>query len=153
MGFRGYRCVRGGWCIAVALLSGGCGKDAPPPIVPVSGSVLLNGEPLSAAQVRFIPQIDVGAEYIATGVTDDQGRFTLQCNGQPGACATENAVTVSEADIPPQLQGEDAQRELAVYLRSLKNRPIPQDYASPASTPLHATVSEERPDYQLELKR
>ena len=81
----GYRFAAAGTCIALALFSQGCGKEPPPAIVPAQGTVLLDGAPLPNAQVRFIPNIGYGAEYIATGVTDDQGRFTLQCNGQPGA--------------------------------------------------------------------
>ncbi len=143
-----------GSCIAILLLGGGCGgKEPPPPIVPAQGVVLLAGKPLPTVQVRFIPQIEYGAEYIATGVTDDQGRFTLQCNGKQGACAIENTVTVVEADIPPRLQGEGAQLELAAYLRSLKNRPIPRSYASPATTTLRITVTEGQPEYTLELMR
>lgn len=141
------------WCIAIAMISDGCGKAPSAPIVPAQGVVMLNGAPLPNAQVRFIPELAVGSQYIASGVTNDQGRYTLQCNGQPGACAAENIVTVSEADIPPKLQGENAQRELAVYLRALKNRPIPQRYASPASSSLRLTVTEGQTDYKLDLKR
>jgi hypothetical protein len=140
-------------CVAIAVVGQGCGKEAPPPIVPAQGVVLLNGAPLAKAQVRFIPQIKFGPEYIAGGVTDEQGRYTLQCNGQSGACAVENTVTVSDADIPPKLLGENAQRELAVYLQSLKNRPIPQNYGSPVTTPLSVKVSEGQSEYKLELKR
>lgn len=139
--------------LAVVGTSGGCGEEPPPPIVPAKGVVLLNGAPLPQAQVRFIPQIEYGADYIASGVTDDRGRFTLQCNGQPGACASANIVLIGEADIPQHLQSENAQRELAKYLSSLKNRPIPPQYASLVSTPLHEAVSEGNAEFKFELKR
>ena len=143
------------WCLVLVLaLSGGCSKVAPPPsIVPAKGIVLLNGAPLAKAQVRFIPNIGFGADYIATGVTNDEGRYELTCHGQSGACAAENTVTVSEADIPPKLQGEDSQAELAVYLRTLTNRPIPKLYTTPVQTPLKVTVTEGQEEYKLELKR
>ena len=70
-----------------------------------------------------------------------------------GRSATENTVLVAEADIPAQYQGENRQRELAVYRRALKNRPIPQIYGSPVSTPLRVTVTEGQPDHKFELKR
>ena len=140
-------------CIAIAILSVGCRKEAPPPIVPAGGVVLLNGTPLAKAQVRFIPQIKFGPEFIAKGDTDEQGRYTLQCNGKQGACAVENVVTVTESEIPSRLLGESAQAELSVYLRSLKNRPIPQNYGSPATSPLHVTPAEGQTEYKLELKR
>lgn len=140
-------------CIAIAILSQGCRKEAPPPIVAAQGVVLLNGAPLPTAQVRFIPQIKFGPQFIATGVTDAQGRYSLTCNAQPGACAVENTVTVNEADIPARLQGENVQRELATYLQSLKNRPIPQNYGTPVTTPLSVKVTEGQSEYKLELKR
>jgi hypothetical protein len=142
-----------GGCIAFIAMTIGCGKAPPPTIVPVSGVVLLNGEPLPQAQVRLIPKTGYGAEYIAVAVTDEQGRFEPKCNGKPGACASENTIVVTEADIPPQYQGENRQRELAIYLRSLKNRPIPQAYASPVTTPLQLTIGENQADLKLELKR
>ena len=115
--------------------------------------MLLGGAPLPNAQVRFIPSISLGAEYIATGVTDTQGHYRLECNGQPGACATDHIVIVTEADIPVELQSENKQRELAVFLKSLKNRPIPKNYSTLVSTPLRVTVTEGNPEYKLELKR
>lgn len=148
-----YRLAIAGSFIASLLVLEGCGKEPPPPIAPAHGIVLINGAPLPNAQVRFIPQIDHGPEFIASGVTDEEGRFTLQCNGQPGACATENIVIISEADLPSELMGEDKQRELAAYRRALKNRPIPQLYATPVNTPLRVNVTEEQAEHQLELKR
>ena len=134
-------------------ISGGCNQPQAPSILPVQGQVLLNGKPLAKASVRFIPNIGFGADYIAVGDTDEQGRFQLTCHGQPGACATENTVTVSEADIPQHLKGENVQAQLAVYLRSLKNRPIPKNYATPVQTPLKVTVTKGQEEYNLELKR
>jgi hypothetical protein len=148
----GRRSLSAGCCIAILLLTNGC-KEPPPAILSAHGIVLLDGAPLPKANVRFIPQSKVGPEFIATGVTDDLGKYTLQCNGQPGACAGENIVLVAEGDIPKELQSETAQRELAAYLRTLKNRPIPPTYSSPVSSPLHAAVIEGQPEYKLELKR
>lgn len=145
-------------CRALVLTSivliGGCGGPSAPEIVPVTGQVLLNGKPLPKAQIRFIPiTLEVGSEYIATGTTDDNGEFTLMCKGQPGACVSEHAVTVSESDVPPELMGEDKQRELAAYRNSLANRPIPQLYASPVNNPLIVAVSQDQSEYTIELKR
>jgi hypothetical protein len=131
----------------------GCGKEPPPNIVPASGVVLLGGVPLPNAQVRLIPMIGFGPEYIASAVTDDAGKFELQCNGKPGACATENIVMIAEADIPREFQGENRQRELAGYLRSLKNRPIPPKYGSAASTPLKTSISAPQCELKFELVR
>ena len=96
-----------------------------------------------------------GAEYMATGRTDDQGRFRVECPAGPGACACENRVTVSNAPAPDKARGMSAaaQAELTRYMNGLNNRPIPADYSSAAKTPLVLTVTAERSEYLLELKR
>jgi hypothetical protein len=145
-------CAR--WLCGLAIVAcGGCAGEPPPAIVPAKGVVLLNKAPLAKAQIRFIPKVGFGPEYIAVGVTDDQGRYELTCQGQPGACAVENTVTVSEADIPPELLSENKQAEMAVYLRALKNRPIPKNYATPVQTPLTVNVTIGQSEYNLELTR
>jgi hypothetical protein len=140
--------------LAVVPLLAGCGgKAPPPPIVIVEGVVRLDGKPLNKAQVRFIPLIDHGPEYVASGVTDESGRFKLTCKGQPGACACQNRVLVTEADIPPHLQGEAAQLELARYFQALGGRPIPLKYGDLTQSPLAIDVKPEQKDYALDLTR
>jgi hypothetical protein len=138
---------------ALVALAAGCGKAPPPPIVEVEGVVCLGGKPLNKAQVRFIPLIDHGPEYVATGVTDEAGRFKLTCNGQAGACACENRVLVMEADIPARLQDEKAQLELARYFRSLGGRPIPPRYGSLTDSPLTVNVKADQKEYHFALTR
>ncbi len=135
-----------------ALLQAGCSSQ-PPAIIPAEGTVLLNGQPLPHAQVDFVPMIQgFGAEYIATATTDEKGRFKLTCNGGvPGACACENRVTVIEGPFPENVRGN--QTAEGRFLNTLSNRPIPIVYSSVANTPLIITVSAERTDYTLELKR
>jgi hypothetical protein len=137
--------------VAVLLiLVPGCAKP-PPDIVEVEGIVLLDGVPLNDVEVRFIPALELGPQYIARGVTAKDGRFTLSCNGRPGACACENHVTVTEAPIPANLRSEHAQKALAAYLQALGPRP-PQKYGNLALTTLVLTVDAGRKDYKLELE-
>jgi hypothetical protein len=139
--------------VAGVALSAGCGKAPPPPIVEAGGVVRLDGKPLNRVQVRFIPLIDYGPDYVATGVTDETGRFQLTCKGQPGACAGECRVLVTEADIPRHLQGEGAQLELAQYFRSLGGRPVPEKYGDLTRSDLTVTVTPDRKDYDFDLTR
>jgi hypothetical protein len=136
---------------ALLMLSAGC-KAPPPPIVPAEGIVLLDGVPLNNAEVRFIPMIEYGPEYIARGITGKDGRFTLTCKGEAGACACENRVLVVEADLPDRVRGANAQAELAEYLKSLGPRP-PQKYGNLVDSPLVMTVSASQGEYKLELTR
>jgi hypothetical protein len=140
--------------ILCAILHVGCGKTlpSPPPIVEVEGVVLLDGKPLNNVEVRFVPVVSCGVQYIARGVTNQQGQFTLTCKGQPGACACENRVLVLEAPLPAELKGENAQRQLIKYLKSLGDRPPPR-YANLAESPLTANVEAGKKEYKLELNR
>jgi len=139
-----------------ALVLSGCSKS-PPPAVPVEGVVTLNGKPLPNAEVQFVPMIKgFGAEYIAIGTTDEQGHFTLTCaNGQEGACACENKVTVTDPPTPESGRGMSGQAQMAAarFKAALKNRPIPERYGNLAQTPLSITVTADRKDYKLELSR
>jgi len=140
---------------AAALVLSGCSKS-PPPIVPVEGVVLLNGKPLPNASLQFIPtQSGLGMEYISVGTTDEFGRFWLSCNGQAGACAGENLVTVVEGPAPAGARGlsAEAQAEMSRYYAGLKNRPIPENYNSAARSPLKVVVTAAQSDYKIEMTR
>lgn len=56
---------------ALGLVAAGCNRN--PTRVPVSGQVLIDGEPLVHGQVAFIPE----SGRPSSGVLDEQGRFTL----------------------------------------------------------------------------
>jgi hypothetical protein len=138
---------------AVATLLVGCGGTAPPQIVEVEGVIRLEGKPLKNVAVRFVLFADSAMQYMATGVTDKEGRFKLTCNGQPGACVGQTRVLVSEGDIPRRLQLEDAQAELARYFKELGGRPIPARYGDLVSSPLIADVKADQREYTFDLKR
>lgn len=88
--------------VLVLLLLAGCtpGSSA---IVPVSGIVTLDGQPLAGANVSFQPITDkavAGQAGIGSyGKTDEQGRYTLRLidPDQPGALVGKHTVTVTTA--------------------------------------------------------
>jgi hypothetical protein len=141
-------------CALTAAWVAGCGKVSPP-IVKAEGVVRLGGKPLNKARVVFIPQIEGGQEYVASGLTDEVGRYRLTCNRQPGACAGENRVLILESDNPPELRGEslEVQAKLVQYRQSLGNRPIPGKYGTVVRSPLRATVTAEQTEYNFEITR
>jgi hypothetical protein len=143
---------RKAFVVVSALLLASC-KAPPPPIVEAGGVVRLENRPLKRAEVRFLPAIQYGPEYIAVGITDDDGRFTLTCKGQPGACLGENYVLIAEAPLPPELRGQNAQADLARYFQKLGGRPIPSKYSSLAENALAVTVAADRKEYNFDLTR
>jgi hypothetical protein len=146
--------LRNGMVTAAALaLLVGCGGTPPPQIVEAEGVIRLEGKPLKNVAVRFVPLDDGASQYMATGVTDKEGRFKLTCNGQPGACVGQNRVLVTEGDIPPRLQVEEAQLALARYFKELGGRPIPPRYGDLVNSPLIADVKAGQREYTFDLKR
>ena len=64
----------------------GCGGDAGdmPQVGTVTGTVTLDGQPVSEANIVFNP---VSGGRSATAVSDSSGKYTLQyLGGVPGAC-------------------------------------------------------------------
>ncbi|WP_146561521.1 hypothetical protein [Posidoniimonas corsicana] len=86
-------------CYAMVALASiaavGCG-DGGPKRVPVSGTVLIDGKPLTVGNVRFVPE---GARP-SYGQVDDEGRFTLSCfESGDGAVTGLHQVQVSASEI------------------------------------------------------
>lgn len=140
----------------VILPASGCGKPKPPPIVVVKGAITLNDAPLPSVRIRFMPTFPgFGAEVIAEGVSDAAGKYSLVCNGSPGACIGVHRVVVEEGPLPPGTTGEsgESQMKMTKYLQGLTNRPIPPHYGNLAQTPLTVEVKAGQTDYELKLKR
>lgn len=149
--------MRGCWVfvgLAAGLVAGCAGKVAAPEVTPAEGVVTLNGQPLPNARVTFTPTAaGLNGRAIATGVTDDQGRYQLTCDGKSGAAAGENSVTVTEGPAPEDVRGDEGQTKSREFAAKLKNRPIPPEYANVTKSPLKVTVKAGQKDYPLELKR
>ena len=73
----------------------GC-SDGRPARVTVSGQVLIDGEPLSQGNIKFVPE---GARPSAGSITED-GRFTLTCyDGNDGVVPGTHRVQISASEI------------------------------------------------------
>jgi hypothetical protein len=131
----------------------GCGRRLPS-VVPVQGTVLLDGKPLPKASVTFIPQLDrFGAESNSMAETDEEGRFTLTCTykGQPGAVVGKHVVVVTEAPPPKELRRVQDSRVLDQYRAKWGNRPIPPKYSSVSESPLQIEIKEGQGPVTIEL--
>lgn len=111
----------------------GCG-DTGPKLMKVSGTVTIDGEPLSLGVVRFIPE--QGEQSI--GPLDKEGRFVLKCRNEfLGAYPGRHRIAVYAGEI----LGETKIRWHA-----------PKKYAYPATTPLTETVEAPIEDMVIELE-
>ncbi|RUL86183.1 peptidase associated/transthyretin-like domain-containing protein [Tautonia sociabilis] len=81
--------------VGLLTLAAGCG-DAGPELVPVSGTVVVNGEPLARATVIFEPTDTEDPNLNSGGQTDEQGHFELQTiDGRKGAVVGNHRVTIT----------------------------------------------------------
>jgi hypothetical protein len=125
-------------------------------VVPVQGTVTLNGKPLPKASVTFVPQLDhFGAESNSTAVTDENGRFTLTCayNDQPGAIVGKHVVLVTESPLPDDLRNVRDARAIDRHRANLGNRPIPPQYSSVSQSPLQIEIKKGQESVTIELTR
>ncbi|MGB1927962.1 MAG: hypothetical protein ACPHO8_01555 [Mariniblastus sp.] len=142
-------------CCSFAVLLAGCSGGTSVEIVPVSGVLTLRGKPLPNAEIKLVPMADgLDGNFVASGVSDAKGEFTLRLPGkdESGCCACDCKVLVVEGPIPGD-RGEDEASimKAAKFLKSLKNRPIPKDYERLRSTPLTLTISADNPKIEVNL--
>ena len=123
--------------VTVALLAG-CGPRRAE-TYPLTGVVRFAGKPVEAATVSFFP---TGGRP-ANGVTDAAGRFQVRTwSAADGALPGEHVVCISK-QVPDPTAGADY-----LGLRHV----LPEQYASPARSPLRATVTANGPnDFAFEL--
>src|SRR5207249_460541 len=79
----------------------GCDRSADPSLVPVSGTVTADGQPLANATVTFIPK-DGTPGFGGTGKTDGSGKYTLagSRDNAPGIPPGEYRVAISKRLMP-----------------------------------------------------
>lgn len=127
---------------AALLWAIGCG-DAPsdaPKLVPVSGTVTLDGKALSRARVVFIPTGDTKG-FGSEGVTDEEGKYTLKGNrGGAGAVPGTYKVVISKR-IMPDGSEVPADDKTPPIDSPAKEKLLPQ-YSTPTTSTLTAKVPE-----------
>jgi hypothetical protein len=107
----------------------GCGG---PPLIPVSGKVLLDGQALTSGSVTFKPDESKGntSKVEPIGKIAEDGTYTLETNGKPGAPPGAYKVLVF-AQGPP-VNPKDPY--------SLTKQIINKKYVQEATTDLSVTV-------------
>ena len=83
------------YLLLMLVVAAGC-SDGRPKRVPVSGQVLIDGEPVRAGSIRFVPE---GARPSSSDL-DAEGRFTLRCfEKDDGAVLGTHRVEVAAREI------------------------------------------------------
>jgi hypothetical protein len=135
------------WSYVVATvlcicIFGGCNGNG---LVPVKGQVLLDGKPIENAAVMF-QQEGEGAGVPATGVTNQNGEFTLTTPGVgEGATLGMHGVTVVKSvNAEPNKKIEEGE-----IVRMKQETPI--KYASTKTSGLTVEVKRGMPHVELKL--
>jgi hypothetical protein len=121
---------------ALAIVAGCDSSTKGPQTYPVTGQVTLDGQPVAAADVAFLPSPSTPDAVPAQAVTDENGRFEVVSlfdqgrTSQAGMTAGTYGVQVTQLKPPPSNAG----------LSQAPRNMLPQKYASPATSGLSATV-------------
>ena len=135
--------------LALFTAVSGCGSNGPK-TEPVSGTIMLDGKPLDAAEVSFSPATPSGVA--AVGKTDASGNFTLTTfvgESFTGAVAGDYTVLVrkmeeqkvegaTSTDDPSYGQNSGGSGNPAKY--KPRKALVPAVYSDKATSPLKATV-------------
>lgn len=104
----------------------GCNNS--PNIVPVKGTVLLDGKPLEGAAVLFHPKAD---ERPAVGISDKRGTFHLTTRSQgDGAHVGLNKVSITKESDEPRLNDAEEVNDSEEGIQDF-TLITPAQYASP----------------------
>jgi hypothetical protein len=119
----------------VGIMMTGCGGPA---LVPVSGTVTLDGQPLAGAYVTFEP-VEGALELVSMGVTDTSGRYTLSCGEEPGAIPGKHRIqltTVAPGSHADELTALPQDRVPLHYQDGTLTRDVPEEGTDAADFPL-----------------
>ena len=123
--------------VVVLIICPTTGCNRSPNIVPVKGTVLLDGKPLEGAAVLFHPQAD---ERPAVGITDKRGTFHLTTRSQgDGAHVGLNKVSITKESDDPQLTDAEEVTDAEEGIQDF-TLITPAQYASPELSGLEIDV-------------
>ncbi len=129
--------------LVMLLVPFGCSSQIS--VVPVTGTVEYNGEPVVGAAVTFVPEEGKSA----SGITDSSGKFTLTTNEDgDGAIPGNHTVTVLALAAPMPSDDEEGSVEVNEVMEPMEDDDgeitestvIPQKYADPSTSGLTATI-------------
>jgi hypothetical protein len=130
----------------------GCsGADAPPPLYPVTGTLIVGGKPLENITVQLTP-VDLDSKSKpGVGLTDAEGKFTILTNGDKGATAGKFKVVLLSSAVSKStgpMSVEEATKLSGEYTQQIAQGkrpeppalPFPKEWADATTTPKEVEV-------------
>lgn len=147
-----FNCATATLGLGVLLSMSGCG-GSDLELIPVTGTVTYQGQPVAGATVVFQPE----SGPPSTATTDDEGRFEMNTRGRPGV-ALGNAIVVITALEPMDIEvaegsgdadiaaDDPAAAESAMtpeVMEAMANRKsrIPEKYGHPRTSGLRVEIT------------
>ena len=150
------------WSAVLAVFCWGCSGGTPVPeyagrLVPVTGTVTLDGQPLAGASIVFHPDAKVQGGENAFGTTEPDGSYELQTivvghGPKPGAVPATYVVTIHKvtmpdgSPVPADMTDADAESEGAKSV-------VPARYTQMEQSPLKVEVAAGGGTHDFELRR
>lgn len=136
-------------CLLFALT--GCGSDRPT-VVPVSGRVSIDGEPVTIGRIDFVPAFGPAA----TARIQPGGTYQLLTfEAGDGAVLGSHAVRVRAVEVADDVSATDIARPQGAASHSdaepMMRWHVPQRYARADTTPMTAEIVAERHDLDFHL--
>lgn len=132
------------------ILLAGCG---PARTSPVTGVVLLDGQPLANASIQFVPA-EAGRD--ATGTTNERGEFTMSTfEPKDGVAPGSYKVVISPpagAVDPTKYASAGDAMSAAAQARPAAQSTFPKKYTNPTLTPFTQQVPIGKEPLKFELK-
>jgi hypothetical protein len=127
----------------------GCGGSDRPATAPVSGVVLLDGNPVEGAAVMFMP---VAGGRPAQGLTDAQGKFALTTfETNDGALLGDHKVSVTKMTITGATETAEGLSGTTDAGEIKETWLVPQKYSLPDTSELTAKVEKGMPALEFKL--
>lgn len=136
------------YCMTLALcmiLTASFGCNQGPPILPVSGTVTYDGQPVSHAIITFVPN-GSGGKPTQAGIMDGKFSIAKKFGVQSGAYM----VTVEEAPVEEGMIS-DVEPEEGVEVPAARTAGRPQRFGFRPYTMNHSFPEGEKKEYSLEI--
>jgi hypothetical protein len=133
----------------------GCGEGVGiSGLAPVQGKVTLDGQPLSGAQVVFVPVDPAGRASV--GATDGDGNYEIVTNTDKGAMPGSYRVAVSylvRPDGSPITSVEEGMDATQLEASGQAKQGLPTRYSDPLQTELKFEVKPGKNEYNIDMKK
>ena len=135
----------------------GCGSRGPT-LLPVSGTVTLNGKPMADAEVTFAPDPSNAEITMGSDTTGPQGNYKAMSQGRSGLAAGKYTVTVKQkppapaSNLPEEIKNDPGQIAAAgLATKAVSAAPSKKGAAGKAAAPKNEPPPEVTKTFSIEV--